>query len=248
MASIYGNDFNTLTYNWLQQYPELNLAPYSMKTKVPEISPVMPNLPQMSYPTHTPNNVPETTDITETPTDLASELLTPAVQSSMVNYYKNLGKQTAEASKYYEKANMANKIKAYTNVAQGVADVANVYANRESVRLTNKQLDIQKDLIDLNIKKSETILSNQFRNAIADLQTISAAKNVDISSQALRKEIVGSGEDLGKDMADTRLQGSLQKKAIDFQKSVNKARQYRSEQQAWINLGANVMSSAFLLI
>lgn len=246
MASIYGNDFNVQTYNWLQQYPELNLAPYSMKTKVPEISPITANLPKMSYNTTSLNTA--TTDITQTATDLSAELLTPEVQSSVASYYKNLGKQTQEASKFYEKANMANKVQAFTNVAQGAMDVASVYANRKNVRMTNRQLDMQKDLIDLNITKSEAILADQFRSAIADLQVVYASKNVDVSSQAVRSAIVSSGEDMGKDMADTRLQGSLQKKAIDFQKAMNVVRQRNQEMQSWINLGANVLSSAFLLI
>ena len=62
---------------------------------------------------------------------------------------------------------------------------------------------------------------------------------------AIAKQI---GEDMGKDMATTRTQGKLQKLAIDFQKSMNVAQQRRNEQQAWINFGANIASSAMYLI
>lgn len=193
--------------------------------------------------------IPDSNDQGTETTDLSSVIATPEVQSSIASYYKNLGKQTKEASEYYKKANLANKIAAYTNIAQAAGGLINTYeTGRRNVRLTNKQLDMQKDLIDLNIKNSEAVLSAQFKNAIADLQTVYAAKNVDISSQALRSEIVGSGEDMGKDMADMRTQGKLQKLAIDFQKSVNKAKQHRNEQQAWINFGASAMQSALFLI
>lgn len=218
---------------------------------VPGYTPIPTSSPKTIQPLYTGNqsSFSYKTTFPETEvTDLTTELASPAVQNSIASYYKNLGKQTEEASKYYQKANMANKVAAYTNVAQGAINVMNTYDARRSVRLTNKQLDMQKDLIDLNIKNSEALLSAQFKNAIADLQTIYAAKNIDVSSQAIRSEIVGSGEDMGKDMATTRTQGKLQKMAIDFQKSINIANQRRSEQQAWINFGANIASSAMFLI
>jgi len=197
------------------------------------------------------------TDIYKSPLSIDSynlsglelDLKNPAIQGSLAAHAANVGGMTTEAKKYYEKANLANKVSAYTNIAQGAMDLVNTYTSgRSTLRLTNKQLDMQKDLIDLNIKNTESVLSAQFKNAIADLQTIYAAKNVDISSQAVRSEIVGSGEDMGKDMADMRTQGKLQKLAIDFQKSVNKTQQRRNEQQAWINFGANIASSAMFLI
>lgn len=241
MASIYESNWFKESGLWggmspIPQIPEVsNLQPLNTAG----MSPIPKAKPTVSLPQ----------DYQELPTiNLNEELLSPAVQNSISSYYKNLGKQTEQASKYYEKANMANKVAGYTNIAQGAFNLINAYSGRNTVRLTNKQLDMQKDLIDLNITNSESILSAQFKNAIADLQTIYAAKNVDISSQALRSEIVGSGEDMGKDMATTRTQGKLQKLAIDFQKSMNVAQQRRNEQQAWINFGANIASSAMYLI
>lgn len=148
---------------------------------------------------------------------------------------------------YYKKANLASQVSGYTQVAQGAFDLWDTYDARSALRLTNKQLDTEKEVIDLNIKNTESLLAENFRNSIADLQVLYAAKNVDISSQALRSEIVASGEDMGEDIANMRLQGSLQKKAIDFQKSMNKAQQRRNEQQAWINFGASLANAAFLI-
>lgn len=180
---------------------------------------------------------------------LELNLKNPAIQNSIATHAANVGGMTSEAKKYYEKANLANKISAYTSIAQGGMNLIDTYTTgRSNLRMTNKQLDMQKDLIDLNIKNTESVLTAQFKNAIADLQVVSAAKNVDISSQAVRSQIVAGGEDMGKDMADMRTQGKLQKLAIDFQKSVNEAQQRRNEQQAWINFGANIASSAMFLI
>lgn len=177
-------------------------------------------------------------------TDISAE-----IDESVKRHLGNVGGMTAEAKKYYQKANLANKISSYTNIAQGAINLVDTYtAGRANLRMTNKQLDMQKDLIDLNIKNNESVLTAQFKNAIADLQTVYAAKNVDISSQAVRSEIVGSGEDMGKDIADMQTQGRLQKLAIDFQKSVNKMQQRRSERQALVNFGANVISSTMFLI
>ena len=201
--------------------------------------------PQQS--TFTPGSftAPKTLAETKT-TDLTQGMA--EIQESINKHLGKIGEQTAAATEYYNKANMANKIAGYTSIAQGAFNLIDTYNARSSVRLTNKQLDMQKDLIDLNIKNSEAILSAQFKNAIADLQTVYAAKNVDVSSQAVRSQIVGSGEEMGKDMADTRTQGKLQKLAIDFQKTMNNINQRRSEQQAWINFGANIASNAMFLI
>lgn len=244
MASIYES-----TYNTPANYQALSLVPSSQPNEIYLRS--YDNLQETgNYPAF--SVVPYKTQTMPTP-DVSNLELAPSVMSRLsqaesAKYVKSAVKQSEESSKYYEKANMANKIAAYTNIAQGAFDLWDTYDARSSVRLTNKQLDTQKELIDLNIKNTETLLADRFRNSIADLQVMYAAKNVDISSQALRSEIVASGEDMGEDIANMRLQGSLQKKAIDFQKSMNKAQQRRNEQQAWINFGANLASSAMFLI
>lgn len=161
---------------------------------------------------------------------------------------KDLGKQTTENAKYFERANVANKINAATQIASSALGLLDTYSARDSVRLTNRELDKQKSLIDLNLTNQEALATSNFRNAIADLQVITAAKNVDIRSQAVRSDIVQGGEDLGQDLADARLQGNLAKRAIDFQKAMNNAQQRRNEQQAWINFGANALNSMIYLI
>lgn len=252
MASMYDTKYTNMSfYNWAQQYPDLNLAPYSITNqssgwRYPMVMPEKPNIPQM---TPVPSGFYETPVKEESlPIDLTQYMLTPEVQKSVADYYKNLGKQTTEASKYFEKANTANKIAAGAQIIQGVSGLFSAYDSRSFVRLTNQELDKQMQLIDLNITNQEAMATKNFKNSIADLQVISAAKNVDIRSQALRSDIVQGGEDLGKDLSDLRLQGSLQKKAIRFQKTLNNLQQKKNEQQAWINFGANLMSASSYLI
>lgn len=251
MASMYDTKYTNMSfYNWAQQYPDLYLAPYSITNqssswRIPMSMPATPNTPQMSP---VPSGFYDAPAEESVPTDLTQYMLTPEVQKSVADYYKNLGKQTTEASKYFEKANVANKIAAGAQIVQGVSSLFGTYNSRSTVRLTNQELDKQIELIDLNITNQEALATKNFKNSIADLQVISAAKNVDIRSQALRSDIVQGGEDLGKDLADLRLQGSLQKKAIKFQKTLNNLQQKKNEQQAWINFGANLMSAGSYLI
>lgn len=188
---------------------------------------------------------------------LSSDVLTKAgvqpeqagqIATSITQAAGNAGKVSDAILKYYNRMNTANKIAAGTDVLSGVSGLVDAYQGRDAVRLTNKQLDVQKTLIDTNIANREAVSNEQFRNSIADLQVLTAAKNVDIRSQAVRSDVVQGGEDLGEDMAMARVQGSLQKKAINFQKAMNKAQQYANEKQAWINLGANLMKSATYFI
>lgn len=188
---------------------------------------------------------------------LSSDVLTKAgmqpeqagqIASSITQAASNAGKVSEASLEYYNRMNAANKIAAGTQILSGVSNLIGAYQGRDAVRLTNKQLDIQKTLIDTNIANREAASNEQFRNSIADLQVLTAAKNVDIRSQAVRSDIVQGGEDLGEDMAMARVQGSLQKKAIDFQKAMNKAQQRANEKQGWINLGANLMQTATYFI
>ena len=139
MASIYESTWFKESGLWggmspIPQIPEVsNLQPLNTAG----MSPIPKAKPTVSLPQ----------DYQELPTtNLNEELLSPAVQNSISSYYKNLGKQTEQASKYYEKANMANKVAGYTNIAQGAFNLINAYSGRNTVRLTNKQLDMQKDL------------------------------------------------------------------------------------------------------
>lgn len=170
------------------------------------------------------------------------------IASSIVKASSNAGKVSEAELKYYNRMNTANKIAAGTDILSGVSGLIGAYQGRDTVRITNQQLDVQKTLIDTNISNREAVSNEQFRNSIADLQVLTAAKNVDIRSQAVRSDVVQGGEALGQDMALTRVQGSLQKKAIDFQKAMNNAQQAANEKQAWINFGASLMSATSYFI
>lgn len=251
--SMYDSRYTNMTfYNWAQQYPELGYGQYSITPesgtwRVPMTMPEVPSYTQMSVAPASAYKEPTTEPATLTP-ETTINLLSPEIQQSISDYYKGLGKQTTENAKYFERANVANKINAAAQIASSALGLLDTYSARDSVRLTNRELDKQKSLIDLNLTNQEALATSNFRNAIADLQVITAAKNVDIRSQAVRSDIVQGGEDLGQDLADARLQGNLAKRAIDFQKAMNNAQQRKNEQQAWINFGANALNSMIYLI
>ena len=50
---------------------------------------------------------------------------------------------------YYKKASLASQVSGYTQVAQGAFDLWDTYDARSALRLTNKQLDTEKEVIDL---------------------------------------------------------------------------------------------------
>lgn len=157
-------------------------------------------------------------------------------------------KDNGVSKRYRYNENVANYLLGGASLVEGFFDIINTYKQREGVRLTNKQLETQKTLIDANLKNNIALANENFRNNVADLQVLMAAKNVDISSQALRSNIVGSGEDLGKDIALSTSQSKLQKLAIDLQILTNKANQRQAEKQSWMNMAGSALKAAAYFI
>lgn len=124
-------------------------------------------------------------------------------------------------------------------LSQGL-NTLSVFANRSNVEAVNKQYGQQAELIDANTKNQEAILYSNFKNAISDLQTISAAKNVDIRSQGVQSSIVSSGMNMGQDLALQYTQNNLTKGALNLKKAINNYEQEEREFGAIMNMGISI--------
>ena len=117
--------------------------------------------------------------------------------------------QTQEAAKLSITANLASLFEAQMGV--------------ENLQATRYQYKANKSLINRNIEVTQSVMMNNLEDSMAQLDSVSAAKNVDINSQALRFTKEKALMDMGKDFATMQVQGDLQKAALDLQFSMQKA-------------------------
>lgn len=148
-----------------------------------------------------------------------------------------------DANKYYQKARQQQIAGAITNLGSAAYNIYTAQQGRKNVEFANAQLDVQKTMIDTNVAKTVSSLYNSMRDATSQLQTITAAKNVDIRSQGVESQIVAGGQDLGQDQADLITGSKLQKAAINYQKAANKIQQAQAEQNAIANLATTAAGS-----
>lgn len=118
------------------------------------------------------------------------------------------------------------------------------FANRSNVASQNRQLDMQGTLLDANLANQESVLYDNFKRGISDLEVMTAAKNVDIRSQGVQADVVSSGIQMGEDLAGAREQNKLQKMAIELQKKVNKRNQKTAELGSLLNFSVNALMLA----
>ena len=92
--------------------------------------------------------------------------------------------------------------------------------------------------MDLNLKNTESLLLENYKQTMSDIDATMAAKNVDLSSQGLvnmkRKGLMNIGEDI----ALQNQQNDLNKAALDLQYAYQKS-------QAKTNMTNSILSNAF---
>lgn len=119
-----------------------------------------------------------------------------------------------KAATYLNRAQIATGVESAAQIAQGVITLANANAGLDAVERTAR-------MRETNLAQTEAVMYENMRDTMAQLDMVTAAKNVDLSSSA----IVGMKErglrDLGKDVRTRQL-------AVKFQNAVDK---YNAAQQ-----------------
>ena len=119
---------------------------------------------------------------------------------------------------------------------------------RREVEKTKDQYETQKKIIDTNIDKTESALMENLMSNMADLDVMSAARNVDLSSQAIAGDKAKGAMDLGKDISDMRTNGALQKAALDLEYAMNVRKAKQQEINSYVNAGLQIASTAISLL
>lgn len=143
-----------------------------------------------------------------------------------------------KAANYLTRAQFATGVESAAQIGQGIITLANANAGVDAVERTAKMREV-------NLAETEAVMYENMRDAMAQLDMVAAAKNVDLTSSA----IVGQKErgltDLGKDIRSKQL-------AIKFQNAVDKynaaAQKEAAITQGALQIGQGVMTAASLFI
>ena len=150
--------------------------------------------------------------------------------------------------KYLERASAAKIGSAVLTGVGSLLDASSARTYRKDVEATASQYETQKKIIDTNIDRTESALMENLMKNMSDLDVMSAAKNVDLSSQAIAGDKAKGAMDLGKDIADMRTNGALQKAALDLEYAMNVRRAKQAEINSYVNAGLSIASSALSLL
>ena len=215
---------------------------------------------EVSVPTGTPlsslGTIPESvqpsTPVSTTPTTTNISSTLPSYNSVELDKFRSIwGSSGDDQADYNRYVKMAGYAKMGSAALQGIGAVADAYSYtqlRRETEATKDQYETQKKIIDTNIDKTESALMENLMSNMADLDVMSAAKNVDLSSQAIAGDKAKGAMDLGKDIADMRTNGALQKAALDLEYAMNVRKAKQQEINSYINAGLQIASTAISLL
>lgn len=237
----YGNAIKINQPNNMSIIPS-NEMPHNMSVDSPITSVnIKPRLFNLAYPEELPMS------------KIGSPLPTPTTGS--VNYeeikqivspidtsIKKLEDIQVKQNEYLQKAQQQQAKADQFKMAAAGLQTADAYYNYRAVKQTKAQYETQKKILDTNLANTETALETQLRENMADLDVISAAKNVDLSSQAITGAKEKALEDMSKDFSAMRTQNNLQKAALDLQYKMNKAQAKSNLVSSALNTGMTIAS------
>lgn len=143
-----------------------------------------------------------------------------------------------KAAKYLTRAQIATGIESAAQVAQGIITLSNANAGVDAVERTARMREI-------NLEQSESVLYENMRDSMAQLDMVAAAKNVDLTSSAIVGQKERGLSDMGKDVRSRQL-------AIKFQNAVDKynaiEQKKAAQTQGNLQIAQGIMTAASLFI
>ena len=115
-----------------------------------------------------------------------------------------------------KRAAQQNAFSAVTRIGSTIIGGLEMNDYADEVAATKEQYEVQKKIIDTNIQNSEALLMERYRESMADLDAITASKNVDPTSGAIQGIKEKGAMDMGKDFAIQRSNAEIQKLALDL--------------------------------
>lgn len=166
------------------------------------------------------------------------------------------GNDSKDWQRYIDMAGKAKVASATLTAAGGIAgsilDISAAHRLVRDTEATKNQYETQKKIIDTNVADTTSALTENLQENMANLDVMAAAKNVDLSSQAIVGDKTKGAMDLGQDIEKMHRESSLQKAALDLQyaRSVRAAKQARTDTviNSIISGAGAVASGALMLV
>ena len=175
----------------------------------------------------------DTTPVTDTSLSIDTKKL--ELSDSVI---KKAQTPAEKAATYLNRAQFATGIEAAAQIAQGMITLSNANAGVDAVQRTARMREV-------NLAENEAVMYEHMRDSMAQLDMISAAKNVDLSSSAITGAKERGLRELGKDIQSKQL-------AIKFQNAVDKYNALKQKEaakaQGNLQIVQGVMTAASLFI
>lgn len=143
-----------------------------------------------------------------------------------------------KAATYLTRAQFATGVESAAQIAQGIITLSNANAGVDAVERTARMREI-------NLAQTESVMYENMRDSMAQLDMVAAAKNVDLSSTAITGTKERGLRELGKDIRTKEL-------AIKFQNAVDKYNALKQKEaaktQGNLQIAQGVMTAASLFI
>ena len=143
-----------------------------------------------------------------------------------------------KAAKYLNRAQFATGVESAAQIAQGIITLSNANAGVDAVERTAR-------MRETNLAQTESVMYENMRDSMAQLDMVAAAKNVDLSSTAITGTKERGLRELGKDIRSKEL-------AIKFQNAVDKYNALKQKEaaktQGNLQIAQGLMTAASLFI
>lgn len=143
-----------------------------------------------------------------------------------------------KAATYLTRAQFATGVESAAQIAQGIITLSNANAGVDAVERTARMREI-------NLAQTESVMYENMRDSMAQLDMVAAAKNVDLTSTAITGTKERGLRELGKDIRTKEL-------AIKFQNAVDKYNALKQKEaakaQGNLQIAQGVMTAASLFI
>lgn len=143
-----------------------------------------------------------------------------------------------KAAKYLNRAQFATGVESAAQIAQGIITLSNANAGVDAVERTAR-------MRETNLAQTESVMYENMRDSMAQLDMVAAAKNVDLTSTAITGTKERGLRELGKDIRSKEL-------AIKFQNAVDKYNALKQKEaavaQGNLQIAQGIMTAASLFI
>lgn len=143
-----------------------------------------------------------------------------------------------KAAHYLNRAQFATGVESAAQIAQGIITLSNANAGVDAVERTARMREI-------NLAQTESVMYENMRDSMAQLDMVAAAKNVDLTSTAITGTKERGLRELGKDIRSKEL-------AIKFQNAVDKYNALKQKEaavaQGNLQIAQGIMTAASLFI